>query len=563
MSSPLDHPYDHAAFSMPSLGALAEAQAYRAPLSAVLEMAALRAGQDTALVWAKGSATFEVLQGAVASRADHMARWFQASMGRSIAGERIGVFVKKDPGAILLIFAALRAGAVVVPLNPALKADQLHYIAANCQMAAAFVPQRLQNSVADSASDTIWIAQDVPEDNAPQYNDITGWAALKAAPIASSVDPASTALLFYTSGSTGQPKGVMVTHQASVLGAASVAFYLSLSANDRVLALLPLSFDYGFNQIVSTWFAGGLVVLHDFFLPGDVVKTVQHRGVTGMAAVPPLWHLLADAAWPYEAARSLRYLTNSGGALTAPLQERLRGIFPGADIFAMYGLTEAFRSTYMDPSRLAEKPTSIGKAIPFADVFVVTPDGQQAAPGEAGELMHAGPLVAQGYWQDPERTAKRFRPVPDALKPLVDARYHDRCVFSGDKAVMDGDGDLHFVGRDDDMIKVLGNRLSPQEVEECACLHGAVHHSVAFGIADERVGAKICLVAEMPGTEEIDDHEARKQIIALLKQHLPGYAQPSFLLQMAQFSRTPNGKLDRPSIKEWAQQQIAKGFGAL
>lgn len=544
------------ALAAPMLGMLGEAERYSAPLSAILGMAAARAGQDTALVWPKGSGTFGELDAATTARAEALSQWFEARFKRPIQGERIGVFVKKDPGAVLLIFAALRAGAVVVPLNPALKADQLQHISGNCGMAAAFAPQRI---VRDLGGDTLWVAQDETDNARPGHNDIAGWAALNAAAFAPDVDPASTALLFYTSGSTGQPKGVMVSHQACVLGAASVAHYLSLSAADRVLALLPLSFDYGFNQIVSTWFAGGRVILHDFFLPGDVVKTVARNGVTGIAAVPPLWHLIADTAWADGAASSVRYITNSGGSLTAPLQRRLRDVLPSADIYAMYGLTEAFRSTFMEPSRLAQKPTSIGRAIPFADVFIVTPEGRQAKPGEAGELMHAGPLVAQGYWNDPERTAKRFRRVPDALKPLVDPRYHDRCVFSGDKAQMDSDGDLHFVGRDDDMIKVLGNRLSPQEIEDCVCQHSAVQHAVAFGLSDDRLGAKICLVLE----NRDEDMQVLGEALAMLKQQLPGYAQPSFLLHMPQFNRTPNGKLDRPAIKDWAKQQIAEGHGAL
>ena len=224
------------------------------------------------------------------------------------------------------------------------------------------------------------------------------------------------------------------------LGAHSVADYLALTPDDRTLAVLPLSFDYGQNQLLSTWYAGGSVVPLDYLTPRDVVKSVERHGITTLAAVPPLWVQLAEQAWPPETAVRLRRLTNSGGALTPDLVRRLRGTFPQARLFAMYGLTEAFRSTFLDPALIDAHPTAMGMAIPHAEILVVSDAGAIAADGEEGELVHCGPLVAAGYWQDKARTAERFRPAPAA------SRYGGMAVWSGDRVRRAADGLLYFVG---------------------------------------------------------------------------------------------------------------------
>ncbi len=243
----------------------------------------------------------------------------------------------------------------------------------------------------------------------PSYND----SPPKLPPLPTSTNPDTLAAILYTSGSTGRPKGVMLSHANLALGAVSVAQYLGLQPDDKTLAVLPLSFDYGQNQLLSTWRAGGCVVPLDYLTPRDVIKACDKHKITTLAAVPPLWVQLAEQDWPATAVENMRRLTNSGGALTPSLVKMLRSIFCSKTrIFAMYGLTEAFRSTYLDPALIDANPTSMGKGIPFAEIMVVAPDGSEAAPDEPGELVHAGPLVAQGYWQDEARTAERFKPAP-------------------------------------------------------------------------------------------------------------------------------------------------------
>jgi acyl-CoA ligase (AMP-forming) (exosortase A-associated) len=351
----------------------------------------------------------------------------------------------------------------------------------------------------------------------------------------SNADPDTLAALLYTSGSTGRPKGVMLSHANLWLGAIAVADYLALASDDRVLAVLPLGFDYGQNQLFSTWAAGACVAPLDYLTARDVVKAVERVGATTLAGVPPLWTQLLEADWPAPVAERLRRLTNSGGALTPAMVRALRARFPSARLFPMYGLTEAFRSTYLDPVLVDAHPDSIGRAVPFAEVMVVRGDGTLAGPGEPGELVHAGPLVAHGYWRDPERTAARFRAAP------AGSRYGGMAVWSGDTVVADEAGLLRFVGRDDEMIKTAGHRVSPQEVEEAATAGDEVAEAVAVGVADARQGQAIVLVARGRAATE-------PALRARLKRALPAYMQPVRIDWHEELPRNANGKLDRAAI---------------
>ncbi len=364
-------------------------------------------------------------------------------------------------------------------------------------------------------------------------------AALDAELAPSEADPEDLAAILYTSGSTGRPKGVMLSHANMWLGAESVASYLGIEPADRVLAVLPLSFDYGQNQLLSTWYAGGSAVPLDYLTPRDVVKAIERHGVTTLAAVPPLWVQLTELDWPDGACGSLKRLTNSGGALTPDLVKRLRALFPAARLFAMYGLTEAFRSTYLDPALIESRPTSMGKAIPHAEILIVDAQGKVTADGEEGELVHCGPLVAQGYWQDAERTAERFRPAPAA------SRYGGAAVWSGDRVKRDADGLLYFAGRRDAMIKSAGNRISPQEIEEAALATGLVAEAVALGVPDARLGHAVHLVVRAaPGTSDAMEELPRK-----LMQELPNFMQPKHIHWREAMPIGPNGKIDRTGLQ--------------
>lgn len=447
-------------------------------------------------------------------------------------GERVASWLPKSRMTSLLPLACARAGLVHVPVNPLLKRSQVAHILGDSG-AGLFISGAARLGTLEEG--------DLPsgcralEEEAGA--ELLGW---QDALDPSSADPDDLAALLYTSGSTGRPKGVMLSHANMWLGAISVAHYLRLTPADRTIGVLPLSFDYGQNQLLSSWAAGASVVPIEYISARDVIRAVERHGITTLAGVPPLWVQLIEAAWPPAALLMLRRLTNSGGRLPTSVVRRLREMFPAAELYLMYGLTEAFRSTYLDPALLDEHPDSIGMAIPFAEVMVARDDGTIAQAGESGELVHAGPLVAKGYWKDPERTAKRFRAAPEG------SAYGGTAVWSGDKVRSDARGLLYFVGREDAMIKTSGNRVSPTEVEEAAVASGFVAEAVALGYPDDRLGEAIALVVRpAPPHEPSSEAELRNY----LRRELPNFMQPSAILWRSELPRSPNGKLDREKLK--------------
>ncbi len=452
-----------------------------------------------------------------------------ALLGKGLGrGARVASWLPKGRMTSLLPLACARAGLLHVPVNPLLKRSQVAHILADSGAALLISGAARLGTLA--TGDLPAGCGTVEEEEGAAM--LAGQGGLPP----SAAEPDNLAALLYTSGSTGRPKGVMLSHANLWLGAISVAHYLELGPTDRTLGVLPLSFDYGQNQLFSTWAAGGCAIPIEYLTARDVIRAVEQHRVTTLAGVPPLWVQLIEAAWPPSAAWSLRRLTNSGGRLPASIVRRMRELFPAAEIFLMYGLTEAFRSTWLNPALVDEYPDSIGTAVPFAEVMVVGEDGGPAAPGDDGELVHAGPLVAKGYWNDPERTAERFRPAPSW------SGYGGTAVWSGDMVRSDQQGLLYFVGRNDSMIKTSGNRVSPSEVEEAAVASGHVAEAAAFGVRDDRIGEAVALVVRGDRAREAD-------LRRFLKSELPNFMQPGAILWRDELPRGPNGKLDRERLR--------------
>jgi acyl-CoA ligase (AMP-forming) (exosortase A-associated) len=497
------------------------------------EAVALRHGGET------------VAYGDLAERTEDFARGL-AALGLGPT-ERVAVYLPKRTETVVALFGTAGAGGVFVPVNPLLKAAQVGHILKDCNA-------RVLVTSVDRLPSLAGVLCHCPDLHTAVLVDGVAVADLgHVRPLAWEVVAcaggdtrphrridADLAAILYTSGSTGQPKGVVLSHRNLVTGALSVAEYLENCPEDRLLAVLPFSFDYGLSQLTTAFSVGASVSLMDYLLPRDVVRAVARDRITGLAGVPPLWVQLAPMQWPAEAVESLRYLTSSGGTMPVRITGLLRQALPRTRVYLMYGLTEAFRSTYLPPEELDRRPGSIGKAIPNAEVLVVREDGSPCAPGEPGELVHRGSLVTLGYWNDPERTAERFRPAPGRPQEVP---VGEIAVWSGDTVRADEDGFLYFVGRRDEMIKTSGYRVSPTEVEEVLYGSGMVAEAAAVGLPHPQLGQGIVAVVKAAGASFSAD-----ALLARCREALPSYLVPLRVVTRDGLPRNPNGKVDRKSL---------------
>jgi acyl-CoA ligase (AMP-forming) (exosortase A-associated) len=508
----------------------------------LLHNAAEAFGERPALTYGETTLDYGALWGAARGVAAGLAR-----LGLT-RNDRVGVYLEKRVETVAAFFGISAAGGLFVPVNPLLRAQQVGFILADCDVRVLVTSAERWAAIAPAMvgcaalEHVVLVDRTGPAGNGRlkvwDWHEAFGMAD-DAVFLPVDLDPAA---ILYTSGSTGRPKGVVLSHRNLIVGAQSVSHYLGNRSDDVILAALPLSFDAGLSQVTTGFHAGAHVVLMNYLVARDVPRLCARHAVTGITAVPPLWIQLAEQEWPADAAARLRYFANTGGRMPKPLLDRLRSLFPQAAPYLMYGLTEAFRSTYLDPAEVDRRPDSIGKAIPNAEILVVRADGSACAAGEEGELVHRGPLVAQGYWNDAARTAERFRPLPGAApwQPI------ERAVFSGDIVVRDEEGFLYYVGRRDEMIKTSGYRVSPTEIEEAAYETRLVSDAVAIGVADERLGQRILLVASPNGSGHLDTDA----LIAAMKRHLPLYMVPSHVVVRDEIPRSANGKFDRVLLRE-------------
>lgn len=462
--------------------------------------------------------------------------------------QRVAIYLPKQIETVSSFLAVSAAGGVFVPINPVLKAPQVAHIMMDCNVKILITSKsRLLNlqSALHECTDlrAVVLVDTLSEAITDQHYEVIDWPTytkrtndqpqLSITQIDSDI-----AAILYTSGSTGKPKGVVLSHRNIIAGAESVAEYLNIQSCDRLLAALPFSFDYGLNQLTTCLLKGATCVLMDYLLPKDVINALEKYQITGLAAVPPLWAQLADLNWPESIDQHLRYMTNSGGKMPKAVLQKLRSKTPNAQFFLMYGLTEAFRSTYLPPEQIDIRPDSMGKAIPNAEVMVVREDGSPCAPHEPGELVHRGSLVSLGYWNDVAKTAERFKPAPGQLPglPLTEI-----AVWSGDTVTMDEEGYLYFVGRRDDMIKTSGYRVSPSEIEEVIYASGIVKEAAAIGIEHATLGQAVVVVV----SPQPDSDFNPQALIDTCKANLPNFMIPAKIEVLADLPRNPNGKIDR------------------
>jgi acyl-CoA ligase (AMP-forming) (exosortase A-associated) len=479
-------------------------------------------------------------------------------------GERVAIYLEKRFETVIASFGTPAAGCVFVPLNPLLKPEQVGFILRDCGVSVLITSSQRHALLGEQLGSCESLRHVVLTEGAGEAPAAPGvathdWRSLLQAPSRAGhrvIDTDMVSIL-YTSGSTGKPKGVMLSHRNMVAGAKSVASYLQNHEEDRLLAALPLSFDAGFSQLTTAFHAGAEVVLLNYLLPRDVLRALERDRITGLTAVPPLYIQLTQMEWPAAVNEHLRYFANTGGRMPRETLAALRQRAPKAQPFLMYGLTEAFRSTYLPPEEVDRRPDSIGKAIPNAEILVLREDGTPCAPEEPGELVHRGALVGLGYWNDAEKTAERYKPMPASApgrqSGLLLPEY---AVFSGDTVRMDAEGFLYFVGRRDEMMKTSGYRVSPTEVEEVLYATQLVGECVAFGVDHPALGQAIQVILTAPaGRSEVD----LAALQAECKKRMPAYMVPhGFEVQAGPLPRNPNGKIDRKLLSTaWVERAQA------
>ena len=475
-------------------------------------------------------------------------------------GARVAIYLEKRIETVIASFGAPAAGAVFVPLNPLLKPEQVAFILQDCDVEVLVTsPERLallsEALRACTALRHVVVTAPVAEvaTSVPQIV----WSTLLDAPVRvlHRVIDIDVAAILYTSGSTGRPKGVVLSHRNMVAGAKSVASYLGNGPHDTLLAALPLSFDAGFSQLTTAFHSGASVVLLNYLLPRDVLKAMEREKVTGLTAVPPLYIQLASLDWPSAINERLRYFANTGGRMPRETLMALRQRVPAAKPFLMYGLTEAFRSTYLPPEEVDRRPDSIGKAIPNAEILVLREDGTECAAEEPGELVHRGALVGLGYWGDAEKTAERYKPLPQGVGGREGGlQLPEFAVFSGDTVRRDAEGFLYFIGRRDEMMKTSGYRVSPTEVEEVLYATKLVGECAAFGVEHPTLGQAIQVIVTSPaGSDAVDV----LHLLAECKARMPIYMVPHGVeVAVGPLPRNPNGKIDRKKLStDWVDRR--------
>jgi acyl-CoA synthetase (AMP-forming)/AMP-acid ligase II len=507
-----------------------------AHVAEALARAAEAAGQELAVVDGPRRVDYATLQRLAAGAA-------AAMQAQGLApGDRVLLHLEQSLEAVVGLYGCWLAGGVAVPASAVLRARQVAYLAEHAEAAQLWTVPRLAAGL-----DPATTAALPPRDLAALVQELLATPAATDTTRGAPDSPDDPAAILYTSGSTGPPKGIVLSHGNLIAGARIVSGYLRLRSDDRILSLVPFSFDYGLNQLLDAVQVRATLVLQRSALPADVCRTLERQRITVLAGVPPFWVQLMEgrSPFPQRAFPDLRLITSTGGLFPQALADRYREQLPHLEVVRMYGLTEAFRSTWLPAAELDAHPDSIGRAIPECEVLVLDEDGRPCAPGTAGELVHRGPTVSWGYWRDAEATARVFRPDPDPEQAHRDAAGRPRpVVHSGDLVVADEAGYLRFVARMDETIKTLGYRVSPTEVEELAVASDVVLEAVAGGVPDPTLGAAIHLHVVPRHPQDFHPDDLR----AWFREQAPRYLWPAEVQVHDAFPRTAHGKIDRTAI---------------
>jgi amino acid adenylation domain-containing protein len=503
-------------------------------LSAVPDKAAIFSGSE--------SLTFRQLHAEAVAAAQALAQ-----LGIR-PGDRVGICMQKTPDQVVAILGVLWANAIFVPIHPVLRAEQVGHIATDCDMKLLITESARVAELRDAARGRIALGCGPDEDGISSLGEIRRDCQSSQPFFRAKAD--DTAAIIYSSGSTGRPKGIVITQRNLADGARIVASYLGTTASDRIAGVLSLNFDYGLNQLWQTLFKGSSLYLHDLIFPRDLFRLLASERITALPVMPVIISRMFDPQLPgLDDAldfSALRYICTSGGPVTATMLGHLRRTFPESDIILMYGLTEAFRSSWLPPDQITVRTTSIGKAIPEVELYVLDDQGKDCPPGVPGQLVHRGGCVAKGYWNAPKATAERFR--------QIDRFPGETVVFSGDLVRRDEEGYLYFLGRMDSMIKTYGFRVSPTEVEDHARRFDGLFDAVAFGIDNPEIGQDIAMVYTTADRAPL----ASDALTEHFRVGMPHHMVPRWFVHAEAFPATASqGKVDRVSVRQFALEKLS------
>ena len=456
-------------------------------------------------------------------------------------GDRVVLFMENTCACATAIFGTWLAGGVIVPVNAQTKAEKLAPIVDDCSPAVLVAEGSLLRVAADALAETE-IEPRLFGANLVEGVDIPGAGSFEALlagdPLAS---PAPTigvdlAALVYTSGTTGVPKGVMLTHESLQFAVESIVEYLRLGADERILSVLQMAFTYGLSQLLIAARLGGTIHLErSFAYPTRTLERLADVEATVIPGVPTVWATTVSMMRGKATYPSVRVLTNAAAGLPPAMHEPLAEIFPNALLFRMYGQTECVRICYLEPELVVEKPTSVGKAMPGTEAVVLDADARPVKPGEVGILHARGPHVMVGYWNAPELTAIALRPGEHDS---------DRVLSTNDLFTVDEDGDLYFVARNDEVIKTRGEKVSPAEVDAVLFAIDGIREAAVVGVPDDMLGEAIraCVVLD-DGTELTE-----REILRTCREHLPLFAVPQHIIFVDELPKTPSGKVRRKDL---------------
>lgn len=438
---------------------------------------------------------------------------------------RIGLYSNKSLEQVVAILAILSTDYILVPLTRLLKPEQVEYIINDCDIKCIITDRVKIESIEEINFGGHVISYESVGKDVASFDEIYKYY---NKPYSCDISGHNNAVITYSFGLTGTPKGIVISHRNLLDSARVVSQYLSLKEGDVISGVLIFNLDYGLNQIFCSLFKRATLALHRFILPEDFLNHLIDDEVTVLPLMPVnISQIFEEGSTRLpspELFEKLRIITSSGGNVTAKMVSDCKQLFPQADFYSMHGLTEAFRSAYLDPSQALIRPESIGKAIPDVELYVINEQGKQCAPREVGELIHRGGYIYRGFWNAPEENALRFKSI-EILKDVVDLEGQltdEIVVASGDYVYKDEEGYLYFVSRHDDMIKTRGFRVSPYEIESVVAKNlPKISRCAVFSVENELIEEEIVMVYSAPS--EIPEEE----ILFELKKHLASYMIPA------------------------------------